>query len=353
MYLILTIVKNVQLLKTIQEEYQLKIENLSQGMIIPNYKEMCNLLNEKITDGNSKKSQLEEWNRYFSYEKIGNKFKITEIYSSPKPKMSNALYIKFIELLLMYELSTKNGYTCNYTKTNLFYLLGMANYNYFKNNRYLVSNQISHIPNWQVNHFYMRSNQKLTDILFSALNSMKKRCLLDYDEQRVIVKGNNSWIANDAERKQILKAEKDVLNDMGYKTIPFIRIEEFYSRVNEKLHEKFGWDFVYKEYKLIYTKEYMSGDIPVVKNEIAELVRKNKLDLNDKILEAINKQAEYYYKENCKKYSRKFQSIIDEGWGYEKVIDFENRTKIDGVFNYPVDYIENQKYLADVFLNIQ
>ena len=43
--------------------------NLEIGMTIKNYKQMCDLLNEEVKTGESKKAQLKEWSRYFEFER--------------------------------------------------------------------------------------------------------------------------------------------------------------------------------------------------------------------------------------------------------------------------------------------
>ncbi len=65
----------------------MRIENLKQGQIIKNYKELCNLLDIKPTGGDSKKGQLKELERYLSYHKEGNKFVIDEIFTDVKNKV--------------------------------------------------------------------------------------------------------------------------------------------------------------------------------------------------------------------------------------------------------------------------
>ena len=66
-------------LSKIKELYE---EENKQGkeLIIKNYKEMCKILDEEETDGNSKKSQIKEWNRYFDFTRDGQKYIINVIY---------------------------------------------------------------------------------------------------------------------------------------------------------------------------------------------------------------------------------------------------------------------------------
>lgn len=56
------------------------------GMVIKNYKELCNLLGQEVKSGKSKKLQLEDFKRYFDWEKSGQKFIITDIYDTPLTK---------------------------------------------------------------------------------------------------------------------------------------------------------------------------------------------------------------------------------------------------------------------------
>ena len=57
----------------------MNIENLKEGMVVKNYRKLCNLLGEKIKGGDSKKAQLKDWEEYFEYEREGYKYIITKI----------------------------------------------------------------------------------------------------------------------------------------------------------------------------------------------------------------------------------------------------------------------------------
>lgn len=64
------------------------LENIKVGITYKNYKSLCEILNEPIKTGKSKQLQLEDWNRYFNYNKNGNKFVVTEIFDTPKQKVT-------------------------------------------------------------------------------------------------------------------------------------------------------------------------------------------------------------------------------------------------------------------------
>lgn len=64
---------------------------LQVGQTVKNYKELCALLGEKESAGNSRKAQLKEFARYFEWEKSGQKFLITDIYDTPLLKVDGRL----------------------------------------------------------------------------------------------------------------------------------------------------------------------------------------------------------------------------------------------------------------------
>jgi hypothetical protein len=66
----------------------MNIDKLCVGLVVKNYKVMCELLDEEVKSGNSKKGQLSEWKRYFDWETDKQKFIITEIYDEPKERIS-------------------------------------------------------------------------------------------------------------------------------------------------------------------------------------------------------------------------------------------------------------------------
>ena len=78
----------------------MKIENLKEKQMIKNYKELCNILNEKVLTGENKKIQLFNWESYFQYTRSGNSFIINEIYKKPKPILTEKYIILFLLKIL-------------------------------------------------------------------------------------------------------------------------------------------------------------------------------------------------------------------------------------------------------------
>lgn len=86
----------------------MNLDNLQIGYTYKNYKELCSILDEKVLAGNSKKSQMKEWERYFKYERDGYKLFIAEIYYTPLDKVDGRLdggnklpFISELEMLLI------------------------------------------------------------------------------------------------------------------------------------------------------------------------------------------------------------------------------------------------------------
>ena len=116
----------------------MKFENLKEKIVIKNYKELCSLLEIKVTSGKSKKIQLEDLERFCEYHKEGNKFVIDEIFETPLPKVdgringNNNVYVEEIgDILVEYISNNKkadNKVLLSFSK--LINILGLVNNTY-------------------------------------------------------------------------------------------------------------------------------------------------------------------------------------------------------------------------------
>jgi len=176
----------------IDELHELIKKNLYVTQVVKNYKIMCNLLNQEQKQGKSKILQLKEWSRYIHIEKDKQKFIVMDIYDKPLEKEdkrvlgNNSIYVQHIELLLLSYLSKQKGYTAKLTLKKYLLLLGMVNRKYIEENTKMMKEYNDSITTFQINHFYQRTYQKLREILFSSLNNLKNRRLIDYEELTII-----------------------------------------------------------------------------------------------------------------------------------------------------------------------
>ena len=67
----------------------MRVENLHEGQIIKNYKELCDILEIKARNGKGRILNHKEFDRHFSYDKDGHKYIITNIYKVPKDRIDN------------------------------------------------------------------------------------------------------------------------------------------------------------------------------------------------------------------------------------------------------------------------
>ena len=204
-----------------------------------------------------------------------------------------------------------------------------------------------------MNHFYLMTTSKLNEILMSALKSMRRRCLLDYQEVMMLSyyegeEGNERLYTREAtneEWEKVLEVQKEILLKNGWDKVPLIQANRFYEEVNEKIYKKYGWNGAYKEIKLIYTQEYMSKDIPTVLREIRDIIQINQSNLNKQILETLEAQIYKLKDKNEEKIQKEIGGIGKKRIGqreYEKIEEFL----------YPSTYIEHQKKLINLFINI-
>ena len=352
--------KMIDVLQIDEDDIGINTSNLKVGQVVKNYKELCALLEEEVKTGKSKQLQLDNLKRFFEWEKAGQKFIITDIYDTPLPKVdgrssgNNSKYVKCIELLLLRYLLDKKDYTATLTKRNWWQILGMINNKYNqierdKEKREELQKNNPILTSYEIKHFYQRSNKKLQQILFSALNSLSSRKLIEYEIETVIVKEDDKGkmryeIATKYEKKAILKEERYILRYiMGYEKIiqVFCRFEQdkYYAKVNERLYELYKWHHYFKRIRIVYNQEYISDAI----NDIgSEIIRE---ELNDKVVSALNNNAAHIYKKKTQEYDETTLKLF-ELYGTGQDISNIKLWKIPDV------YIMAQELLTDELIRI-
>lgn len=338
------------------------VSKLYIGMVIKNYKELCKILGQEIRNGKSKKLQIENFKRYFDFEKDGQRFIITDIYDSPIPKEdlrrkgNNSIYKNYIELILLQYLSQQNGYRKTFTKRNWLELLGMINNKYGREENANLK-QIDHsINDQEITLFYIRSNKKLERVLHDALNNLQREKLIIAEYEIVIVSVDERgkeyrFIANDYQKKKILQTERHILdNVMQYKNMFYVYIRnksnEYYNMVNKRLFELYGWKYCYRQIKIIYDKPNIIDAIPS-----KEIILQKEI-LNSKIIEFLNNDAKNVYQKNEKEYNHAVDEYINE-IGYMGDKDsLVNQVKVPNTWKYPKAYIEAQRILTEELIRI-
>ena len=282
----------------------INIDQLEVGLIVKNYKAMCELLNESVKAGNSKKTQLKEWERYFNYSKQGNKFIITDIYDVPAERIDlrnnrRTPYIDYIENLLISLLVHKKKLFLS--RNAILKSLEMINdnYTYVKYNPHKHIHELINIDKEEIKDFYNTTDDLLKRNIESALDGLERKRLISWNKTVTICLINTSIEKNeldritvtkheevtedgeiivsydaakpltreihrkatDEEHKLIWEVEKDILNEWGYDDISDVirhsRTDEFYKIANKRLLERGNINYYYYSYEILCNEKHI------------------------------------------------------------------------------------------------
>ena len=245
---------------------------------------MCILLNQQQKNGGkSKNYQFEQWQQYFTWEKKGNKFIITEIHKEPIMRIDNQgnnIYNTYIEKLILDLLVQKYNSNEVYNKRiymsrdQMLYSLNIvnANYHYVKYNAYDSAKYIKVDVN-NIKEFYDINNRNFNNAVERALKHLSNRFLVNWQfVQTVAIKESEeeyNWskkeytskeIHRDAtktEREYIILYEKIIADSMGFKNKQDIflcgKYLEFTNKVCGKLQEQgIPILYYYKSYDIVF-----------------------------------------------------------------------------------------------------
>lgn len=283
-------------------------------MIIKNYKELCNLLNEKVKTGYSKQKQLKTFDRYFKYHKEGFKFIIEEIYKEVKPDFScnHSKYIQEIQDILInyiYEnRNNKNEVILSFGK--MINILGLVNNTYsIANYRKKELSEILNIELSAIYYFYNNSRSEFKNIIERSLNSLQKRSVLEMNDVYMIVEEKNknkknkytvTRQATSDEVSLIVDARYTILKHMNMENLKELflsgikKFKEFNALVKKELPKE--WLSYYKAYKLIYGENAIATEYKILaqkeklnKKSIDRLHKSLKINSEDKENELIEK----------------------------------------------------------------
>ena len=310
----------------------MKIENLKEGMVVKNYKELCLLTNMIPCAGNSKKAQLKELERFVKYHKEGNKFAIDEIYDKPLDKMDGRSIIKEddkrhegngsvygdnVKRLLLYLMATSSENDEIVLPISiLLNKLSMTNINYSlgRRNQDKLS-EILNIDEIYINEFYDTTHQNLKRTLENNLNQLDRKAILRWKTVRMICKRVAEVKYNELDEIEIdmdtntinynireeysvatkeqdliiLEAENEVLKQLELNDINEVfrygMVELFYKRVYSIIKRKANIMYYFNGYKLIFNKDIVVNelekygeDVYSVKDELNQKVKEKLLD---------------------------------------------------------------------------
>lgn len=340
----------------------MKTENLTVGMRIRNYPDLCALIGEKASTGKSKQLQIKRWEQYFRYHRDGYAFIIDEIYeqplpSSPRKLRSDNTYITLIETILISKLSVEREIKIG--KNKLYQILGFFNANYADVSSSTFKNTMRRFQEKGINgrvmtadeaqsyytDFYIFAQSKFNDILTSALKSMQRRNLIFYRKTFLITEeicGKHvTRDANKEEEVEIFQLISEFLkNHSQYYHINPYMIYAYYVELNKWIRQnKKGW---YSICPLMCIS--INDNLPYVQeNADDKLIFQKKLELNRIIIERFNK----HFSDEFKK-AKNNNRVLQEDW-----VQWGEYNKMNSEKFYTPDFQEAQSSLVDLFIKIE
>lgn len=340
----------------------MKIENLKQGLIVKNYKELCNILGVDVKSGKSKRLQMQDFERYFEYHKDGNKIIIDSIKSEVGAKMDKKTLGNNNELsknlrYMILDLASRNklneGESIGFSKVQVYKYCGMVNDNFrdAKGHKKQLSQKMS------VSELAVEECIEYTDERLSA--SLRRACSVLTNTNKAlghrfgynfIIKGeaneldihytadiNIEDIIREVENK-IMKQMKISRYDLIYK---YGRWSEFKNTVISTLKEEYPIYFVnLKYYYNAIVFNYMNETVERTKKGFEEafgLDRETaRLNVNKIFSKSLNGTIDRRHKSTIKK--------IEDGKAEKTEINEYRMSK---------DYIKEQKKIKNSIIEVE
>lgn len=232
----------------------MKLNKLAVGMRIKNYKELCAILEEPVKAGNSKRAQIKEWERFFSYTKEGNAYIVREIYSEPLASSDKRIkHASSIEPVLLHILATSG--TRQQTYDNWYQELGMVSGNLYDDDYVKDVCDEFCITQRQFGNLFACVRSESRKMLESSLSALKHRGYIDYARILFINKGLGLSEANQEEQRAYQAARDAVLLSIG-KTEFSLQVDlnaykRFRAEFSKYIKEKYDWENAYYLLRII------------------------------------------------------------------------------------------------------
>lgn len=261
-------------------------DNLLIGMEIKDYQTLCKLLGgEKTKTGKARILQMNNWKRYFDYEKIkySNSYIILDIYPEPLPKehkdYRNGLFVNEFKVLMLKQLlqaeTNDRGNIIYHTtfrkvieKMNVvhkrFFNHNATNMILQKINDYFDDDMIKKIR-WNYQKFYSTVYRKLKDSIDYSLKQLEKDNMVKVNYYNVIFDKdeNEKRKATKDEEAKILTIKKEIAELLGFKnsTTACIYAADRYNNELQKAYDAEGWKYVYYEIEIIASADNLKRHI--------------------------------------------------------------------------------------------
>lgn len=319
----------------------MKLSNLSVGLRVPNYKKLCELLDEPTKAGNSKDAQLKEFSRYFAYEREKIAYIITEIFDTPKESNDGrSKYIHLIEPILLNYLATDRYHHGSNTWNTWFQELGFSGADLFDNARCEAVLDAWRANSYSLHYFKNLSRNKMREILSSALSNMQKRNLIQYKEVwNIIDKSGFGHLARDGERAHIEKIRQIVLDELGYESYSSIVLSPSKNKkFNDRFHDWLVKNTLWRNvFKVVYIEPIGEAYTLYANTDVTQL----KESLNKEVRHAVSNLCDHVWKKDLAKGD--FLWEIDDEEDFKKACEaFKEEFSLPDTFKWDTDFFIDQ-----------
>lgn len=284
--------------------------NIKKGTVANNYKDMCNILEEPVLQGNSKKAQLKEWKRNFDWDRQGNKYVVTEVYPTELPKdfSENDIYTKYVNTILLKYLKEKGS--GEFTMTQLLKVCGFVNEKW--NDLVLLDKYIDNenMSYSQARYYYNQLHYHVYTYCVTAitrcLNRLQKNDFLFWHKQLWIQKDGEFRVATKEETEIYLNIINEIKEEFGIKYVNMYNREKYYDAINDRIFE-IGWDKAVVLIDIVYATNYIDKYISIAEEEYKEAL----FEVNDHCLEQMYKYVDVDIENDIKKLASKMGEDVE------------------------------------------
>lgn len=354
----------------IEDYKKVNISDLSIGTY-KNYTELCKVLHEPVKGGCSKKSQLENWARYFNFtkEEGSQTYVVTDIYTLPSgiklQEKSYANQIYEIILLLLYQqilkekkVNEKEYSTISATKYNIIRQLGMVGSSFHR-----LAIDAQNLDLFTLSEYKGDVYSFLSTTILRALGILKRNKNILFDISMIVIDKDapleqDHRVATFNEQKRISEIEGKILRKMGCKSEfdAFLlgKFEAYYNLSSTQIEEELGIIGHYDTFNIHIINSLVAMDSVQLLNgrSLQSVLNEKKKALNERIVTTIlsnNKhQAQNYLNDKKSQYAKEkiHEEFSEELYGFNFMERVANayQTKRDG---YTDNYVKKESSMTE------
>lgn len=232
----------------------MNLENIHVGLRVPNYRKLCELLDETIEAGNSKKAQLRRWEQFFAYQKDKNSFIITEIYNAPKPSGDRRMkYSQNLIPLLCRHLALLG--TTEQSFASWFVALGMVDRSFYDEDRREDIRSFYALTPHQMQKLIYLTDSICKRTLMNTLTSLNKEQIVVHSVNEYVVVNNIPRLATEEETLQIQHCKDQAMAAVGAASKFAVHVNparriRYYEILNEIYQQQYRWHRTYTVLKI-------------------------------------------------------------------------------------------------------